>query len=59
MKRIPVEYAVLAIAVAATHAVTLPARAQTPKKSAETTADKVARGKYLVTTSVCNDCHTP
>jgi hypothetical protein len=22
-------------------------------------ADKVARGKYLVTTSVCNDCHTP
>jgi mono/diheme cytochrome c family protein len=22
-------------------------------------ADKVARGKYLVTTSGCNDCHTP
>jgi hypothetical protein len=21
--------------------------------------DKVARGKYLVTTSGCNDCHTP
>jgi len=21
--------------------------------------DKVARGKYLVTTSACNDCHTP
>ncbi|HSQ10362.1 MAG TPA: diheme cytochrome c-553 [Burkholderiaceae bacterium] len=59
MKRIPVEYAVLAIAVAATLAVTLPARAQTPKKSAETTADKVARGKYLVTTSGCHDCHTP
>jgi mono/diheme cytochrome c family protein len=24
-----------------------------------TATDKVARGKYLVTTSVCNDCHTP
>jgi cytochrome c len=22
-------------------------------------ADKVARGKYLVSTSACNDCHTP
>ena len=22
-------------------------------------ADKLARGKYLVTTSGCNDCHTP
>ena len=22
-------------------------------------AGKVARGKYLVMTSVCNDCHTP
>ena len=30
MKRIPVEYAVLAIAVAATVAVVLPASAQTP-----------------------------
>jgi hypothetical protein len=59
MKRIPVEYAVLAIAVAATLAVTLPARAQTASKAAETTTDKLARGKYLVTTSGCHDCHTP
>jgi mono/diheme cytochrome c family protein len=59
MKRIPVEYAVLAIAVAATLAVSLPARAQTTSKSAGTTADKLARGKYLVSTSACHDCHTP
>ena len=26
---------------------------------AQATEDKVARGKYLVTTSGCNDCHTP
>jgi len=25
----------------------------------KTKADPVARGKYLVTTSACNDCHTP
>ena len=25
----------------------------------EQPADKVARGKYIVTTSGCNDCHTP
>jgi Cytochrome c len=59
MKRIPVEYAVLAIAVAATLAVSLPARAQTTSKSAGTMADKLARGKYLVSTSACHDCHTP
>ncbi len=59
MKRIPIEYAVLAIAVAATVAVVAPARAQTPSKATETTAEKLARGKYLVTTSGCNDCHTP
>jgi hypothetical protein len=59
MKRIPVEYAVLAIAVAATLAVSLPARAQTTSKSTGTTADKLARGKYLVSTSACHDCHTP
>jgi mono/diheme cytochrome c family protein len=28
-----------------------------PKKSAD--ADKLARGKYLVTVAGCNDCHTP
>jgi mono/diheme cytochrome c family protein len=59
MKRIPVEYAVLAIAVAATVAVMAPARAQTPSKATESTAEKIARGKYIVTTSGCNDCHTP
>jgi mono/diheme cytochrome c family protein len=59
MKRIPIEYAVLAIAVAATVAVMAPARAQAPSKATETTAEKIARGKYIVTTSGCNDCHTP
>ena len=59
MKRITVEYAVLAIAVAATVAVMAPARAQTPSKATESTAEKIARGKYIVTTSGCNDCHTP
>lgn len=44
MKRI-----VLAVALISA----LPAIAQ------ENATDKVARGKYLVTTSGCNDCHTP
>jgi mono/diheme cytochrome c family protein len=30
-----------------------------PAFAAEGDAAKVARGKYLVTTSGCNDCHTP
>ena len=55
MKRIPLEYAILGIAVAATFAVVLPARAQ----GAGADADKVARGKYLVSTAGCHDCHTP
>ncbi|HTN48512.1 MAG TPA: c-type cytochrome [Burkholderiaceae bacterium] len=55
MKRIPLEFAVLAVAVAATVAVARPAHAQGTNDS----ADKLARGKYLVTTSGCNDCHTP
>ena len=58
MKRIPLEYAILAVAITATAAIALPARAQSVKAS-ETTAEKTARGKYLVTTSGCNDCHTP
>lgn len=35
--------------------------AQSPKPGAAATADadKVARGRYLVTTSACHDCHTP
>jgi mono/diheme cytochrome c family protein len=56
MKRIPLEYAILAVAVVATAAVVLPARAQS---TGETAADKVARGKYIVSTSGCHDCHTP
>jgi Cytochrome c len=34
------------------------ATAQATAKDAAT-ADKIARGKYLVTTSGCHDCHTP
>jgi mono/diheme cytochrome c family protein len=30
-----------------------------PLAALATQADQVARGKYLVTTSGCNDCHTP
>ncbi len=30
-----------------------------PASAADTEATKVARGKYLVTTAACNDCHTP
>jgi len=56
MKRIPLEFAILAVAAVATVAVTLPAHAQSPT---EGTTAKLARGKYLVTTSGCNDCHTP
>jgi mono/diheme cytochrome c family protein len=59
MKRIPLEYAILAVAVAATAAIALPARAQGAAKAVETTAEKLARGKYLVTVAGCNDCHTP
>jgi hypothetical protein len=30
-----------------------------PALAVQPATDKVARGKYLVTTSGCNDCHTP
>ena len=56
MKRIPLEYAILGVAVAATLAVVHPARAQ---GAADRTADQVKRGQYLVSTSACHDCHTP
>jgi len=59
MKRIPIEYAILAVAVAATVAIVSPARAEGTGQPAETTAEKLARGKYLVTVAGCNDCHTP
>jgi mono/diheme cytochrome c family protein len=32
---------------------------QTPAPAPMTEADQVARGKYLVTITGCNDCHTP
>jgi mono/diheme cytochrome c family protein len=66
MKRIRFEYAVLATAVAAVMSVSMPAKAQTVAtaasanpKAAPAAADKLARGKYLVTVAGCNDCHTP
>jgi len=40
-------------------AFTQPLLAADGAKTVATPADKVARGKYLVTTSGCNDCHTP
>ncbi|MGZ8272702.1 MAG: diheme cytochrome c-553 [Burkholderiaceae bacterium] len=55
-RRIPLEYAILGLAVAATAVIALPAHSQTVGGFA---ADKVARGKYLVSTSGCHDCHTP
>ena len=30
-----------------------------PARAADGDAAKIARGKYLVTTAACNDCHTP
>jgi hypothetical protein len=57
MKRIPVEYAILAAAVAASFAAAT-AGAQSAKQDGAA-AEKLARGKYLVTVAGCNDCHTP
>jgi mono/diheme cytochrome c family protein len=56
MKRIPLEYAILGVAVIATIAVTTSAQAQA---TSATTAEKIKRGEYLVSTSACHDCHTP
>jgi mono/diheme cytochrome c family protein len=59
-KRIPLEYAILAAAAAASLLVSLPAQAQSAAQgAAETTAEKIARGRYIVSTSACHDCHTP
>jgi Cytochrome c len=55
-RRIPLEYAILGLAAAATAVAALPAHAQS---AAGSTADKIARGQYLVSTSGCHDCHTP
>jgi mono/diheme cytochrome c family protein len=54
-RRFPLEHAILGLAVAATALAAFPAHAQ----GAGSSADKVARGKYLVSTSGCHDCHTP
>lgn len=68
MKRsaIHFEYAVLAAAIAAVAAVMTPVKAQTfaaaaavDPKAARSAADKIARGKYIVNTAGCHDCHTP
>ena len=56
MKRPPSRNYLLAAALAAVFVVVL---ATPPVAFAQTGADKVARGKYLVTTSACHDCHTP
>jgi mono/diheme cytochrome c family protein len=40
-------------------ALTQPLLAADGAKTVGAPIDKVARGKYLVTTSGCNDCHTP
>jgi hypothetical protein len=52
--------AVAAIAAGAAIAVALPAAGSDGAKlTAPPPADKLARGKYLVTVAGCNDCHTP
>ena len=48
-------YAIIAASVVAALAIV----ALTPSVTFAAEADKVARGKYVVTTSGCNDCHTP
>jgi mono/diheme cytochrome c family protein len=35
------------------------AKPQMKKIAMQTTMDKVQRGRYLVTITGCNDCHTP
>ena len=39
--------------------VAIPAFATASAFAADNDAAQVARGKYLVTTAACNDCHTP
>jgi mono/diheme cytochrome c family protein len=58
MKRIPVEYAVLAAAAVASLAAVASAGAQSTKQDGAAD-EKLARGRYLVTVAGCNDCHTP
>jgi Cytochrome c len=53
--------AALAVALAAAGVLSFapPASATEKKAAPPPAADKVARGKYLVNTSGCHDCHTP
>jgi mono/diheme cytochrome c family protein len=51
--------AAAALAGAATLWLSLPDPAVAAGPAAPPAADKVARGRYLVTISGCNDCHTP
>lgn len=62
--RAAVFWLALAVAFAITVAPALAAdkaAAKRPASAATVSADaeKIARGKYLVTVAVCNDCHTP
>ncbi len=61
LSRKPLRLAVVAAAVHAVLALSAaPAAAQVQHSKGETTtAEKIAKGKYIVTVSGCNDCHTP
>ncbi len=61
LSRKPLRLAVVAAAVHAVLALSAaPAAAQVQHSKGEmTTADKIAKGQYIVTVSGCNDCHTP
>jgi len=56
-KRSGLDFARLSAAALACVVSTLPVFAAGTGKT--TNADKIARGKYLVTITGCNDCHTP
>jgi mono/diheme cytochrome c family protein len=57
MRRIPSMALFLSIMVI-TSAALISCAKQTPAPATMTEADQVARGKYLVTITGCNDCHT-
>jgi len=55
-------YAVLAVSLLASTALLGPVVARAgdgAKAKPDATAERLARGKYLVTVAGCNDCHTP
>jgi len=57
--RIAAPLVALMFAFAGAPDVAAAADAPKPRAQAPASADKVARGKYLVTVAGCNDCHTP